>query len=287
MQPVAYVRPPLDTAFTCARPLLRHMAATYAAVACGGLCPCATAFGTQLTVVWSPLAHGRQHVAAAWATSAALGLGYRYFQVISSNSGDAVKIRAVGDAEFLNWCMRVWHVRSDAQRRGRLGSVEPVQEWRGLRCMLSGFLLLLLLLLAPLLRLSRHLLAVPRQVRCTNANYCSTDGVTIVITDSGASGNTDFILSQHAFSRMGQNADAGASLLSLGVVGIEYRSYPNKNITFKIDQSSNLYYFAFQIWYQQGNKDITAVQLCEVLQPDGFFRYVMIYPTDFGFTTAD
>ncbi|KAJ8505289.1 hypothetical protein OPV22_006175 [Ensete ventricosum] len=105
------------------------------------------------------------------------------------------------------------------------------------------------------------------QVRCTNANYCSTDGVTIVITDSGASGNTDFILSQHAFSRMGQNADAGASLLSLGVVGIEYRrvscSYPNKNITFKIDQISNLYYFAFQIWYQQGNKDITAVQLCE------------------------
>ncbi|URE00217.1 hypothetical protein MUK42_20425 [Musa troglodytarum] len=66
---------------------------------------------------------------------------------------------------------------------------------------------------------------------------------------------------------MGQNADAGASLVSLGVVGIEYRrvscSYPNKNITFKIDQSSNLYYFAFQIWYQQGNKDITAVQLCE------------------------
>ncbi|RWW05176.1 hypothetical protein GW17_00031568 [Ensete ventricosum] len=228
------------------------MAATYAAVACGGLCPCATAFGTWLTVVWSPLVHGRQHMAAAWATSAALGLGcrqcgrydcslllwcthaawcnrcrkqiHRPFQVISSNSGDAVKIRVVGDAEFLNWCMRVWHVRSDAQRRGRLGSVEPVQEWRGLRCMLSGFLLLfLLLLLAPLLRLSRHLLAVPRQVRCTNANYCSTDGVTIVITDSGASGNTDFILSQHAFSRMGQNADAGASLLSLGVVGIEYR----------------------------------------------------------------
>ncbi|CAL9091062.1 hypothetical protein MUK42_20425 [Musa troglodytarum] len=105
------------------------------------------------------------------------------------------------------------------------------------------------------------------QVRCTDAKYCSTDGVTIVITDLGASGNTDFILSQHAFARMGQNADAGASLVSLGVVGIEYRrvscSYPNKNITFKIDQSSNLYYFAFQIWYQQGNKDITAVQLCE------------------------
>ncbi|WOL07135.1 expansin-like B1 isoform X1 [Canna indica] len=106
------------------------------------------------------------------------------------------------------------------------------------------------------------------QVRCTNAKYCSNNGVTIVITDSGASDNTDFILSQHAFSKMGLNADAGASLLSLGVVGIEYRrvscSYPSKNITFKIDQSSNNpYYFAFQIWYQQGNNDIAAVQLCE------------------------
>ncbi|WOL06129.1 expansin-like B1 isoform X1 [Canna indica] len=105
------------------------------------------------------------------------------------------------------------------------------------------------------------------QVRCTNAKYCSDNGVTIVITDLGSSGDTDFILSQHAFARMGQTADAGASLLSLGHVGVEYRrvscSYSNKNITFKIDQSSNFpFYFAFQIWYQQGSKDIIAVQLC-------------------------
>ncbi|KAG6496111.1 hypothetical protein ZIOFF_043959 [Zingiber officinale] len=106
--------------------------------------------------------------------------------------------------------------------------------------------------------------------------------------DLGASGDTDFILSQHAFARMGQNADAGTSLLSLGFIGIEYRSsavtleynqepglkhychfrvscsYTNRNIAFKIDESSNYpYYFAFQIWYLQGNKDIIAVQLCE------------------------
>ncbi|CAL9044539.1 unnamed protein product, partial [Musa banksii] len=106
------------------------------------------------------------------------------------------------------------------------------------------------------------------QVRCTDAKYCSNDGVMIIITDAGVSGNTEFILSQHAFARMGQNADLGASLLSLGALGIEYRrvscSYPSKNITFKIDQSSNHpSYFAFQIWDQQGNKDVTAVQLCE------------------------
>lgn len=63
------------------------------------------------------------------------------------------------------------------------------------------------------------------QVKCTNVNYCSDNGVNIVITDSGASGNTDFILSQRAFAQMGQTADAGASLLALGVVGVEYRRY--------------------------------------------------------------
>ena len=41
-------------------------------------------------------------------------------------------------------------------------------------------------------------------------------------------------------------------------------SYPDKNITIKIDESSNNpYYLAFVIWYQQGRRDITAVQLCE------------------------
>lgn len=60
-------------------------------------------------------------------------------------------------------------------------------------------------------------------MRCTNSDLCSTDGVTIVITDSGSSDNTDFILSQHAFAKMGQTPDAGASLLALGAVGIEYR----------------------------------------------------------------
>ncbi|CAL9101002.1 unnamed protein product [Musa acuminata var. zebrina] len=69
--------------------------------------------------------------------------------------------------------------------------------------------------------------------------YCSNDGVMIIITDAGVSGNTKFILSQHAFARMGQNADLGASLLSLGAVGIEYRrssnSTKNMNIFVKFD----------------------------------------------------
>lgn len=106
------------------------------------------------------------------------------------------------------------------------------------------------------------------QVRCSNSAYCSDKGVTVVITDHGSSGNTDFILSQRAFGRMALNTNAAASLLALGVVDIEYRrvscSYPNKNITVKIDKSSsNPHYLAFVIWFQQGSRDITAVQLCE------------------------
>lgn len=106
------------------------------------------------------------------------------------------------------------------------------------------------------------------QVRCTNSEYCSDNGVTVVITDQGSSDNTDFILSEHAFSKMAQTTDAAATLKSLGVVDIEYQrvscSYPGKNITFKIDESSSYpSYLAFAIYYQQGQKDITAVQLCE------------------------
>ncbi|KAJ1428923.1 RlpA-like protein, double-psi beta-barrel domain [Sesbania bispinosa] len=106
------------------------------------------------------------------------------------------------------------------------------------------------------------------QVRCTNSAYCSDNGVTVVLTDQGSGDNTDFILSQRAFGGMAQNSDAAASLLALGVVGVEYRrvscSYPNKNITIKIDESSsNPHFLAFVIWFQQGRSDIAAVQLCE------------------------
>ncbi|RZC57678.1 hypothetical protein C5167_004980 [Papaver somniferum] len=107
------------------------------------------------------------------------------------------------------------------------------------------------------------------QVRCTNPAYCSDNRVTVVITDSGSSDNTDFILSRRAYAKMAQTEDLAATILDQGIVEIEYRrtscSYPNNNIQFKIDESSNYpHYLAFVIWYQQGKKDVTAVQLCEV-----------------------
>ncbi|KAI3494780.1 hypothetical protein L1887_40391 [Cichorium endivia] len=102
------------------------------------------------------------------------------------------------------------------------------------------------------------------QVRCTNSKDCSDEGVNIVITDHGSSDRTDFIMSKKAFQKMAQSTYAESSLLSQGIVDIEYRSYPKNNITIKIDESSDYpYYLAFVIWYQQGQNDITAVQLCE------------------------
>jgi hypothetical protein len=107
------------------------------------------------------------------------------------------------------------------------------------------------------------------QVRCKNSYYCTDQGINVVITDQGSSDNTDFIMTQKAFTKMAQTSSAAQSLLALGVIDIEYKrvscSYPGKNITIKIDENSNNpYYLAFGIWYQQGKLDITAVQLCEV-----------------------
>ncbi|XP_071692607.1 expansin-like B1 [Rutidosis leptorrhynchoides] len=106
------------------------------------------------------------------------------------------------------------------------------------------------------------------QVRCTNSKDCSNEGVTVVVTDHGSSDRTDFIMSQKAFRKMAQSTYAEPSLLSQGIVDIEYRRvscrYSKNNITIKIDESSDYpYYLAFVIWYQQGQNDITAVQLCE------------------------
>lgn len=47
----------------------------------------------------------------------------------------------------------------------------------------------------------------------------------MVVTDQGSGDNTDFILSERAFSKMAQTEDLAASLKSLGVVNIEYQRF--------------------------------------------------------------
>ncbi|KGN60430.1 expansin-like B1 [Cucumis sativus] len=105
------------------------------------------------------------------------------------------------------------------------------------------------------------------QIRCIDSELCSEKGTMVVITDQG-SGPGDFIMSRRAYAGLAQTPYAAVSLMALGVIDIEYKrvacSYPNKNITIKIDENSNApHYLAFVIRFQQGKNDITAVQLCE------------------------
>ncbi|KAA0038531.1 expansin-like B1 [Cucumis melo var. makuwa] len=105
------------------------------------------------------------------------------------------------------------------------------------------------------------------QIRCIDSELCSEKGTMVVITDQG-SGPGDFIMSRRAYAGLAQTPYAAVSLMALGVIDIEYKrvacSYPNKNITIKIDENSDApHYLAFVIRFQQGKNDITAVQLCE------------------------
>ncbi|XP_058106576.1 expansin-like B1 [Magnolia sinica] len=103
------------------------------------------------------------------------------------------------------------------------------------------------------------------QVRCTQPQLCTKDGVKILVTDHGQGDNTDFILSSHGFKELARPTMT-TELMALGVVDIEYRrvscKYPGHNLTLKVDENSKFPdYLAIIILYQGGQKDITAIQL--------------------------
>ncbi|XP_058106575.1 expansin-like B1 [Magnolia sinica] len=103
------------------------------------------------------------------------------------------------------------------------------------------------------------------QVRCTQPELCSQDGVRIIVTDHGQGDNTDFILSRRGFGKLARPYMA-AELIAHGVVDIEYRrvscQYPGYNLMFKVHEYSRFPdYLAIIILYQAGQKDITAVEL--------------------------
>ncbi|KAH9321456.1 hypothetical protein KI387_016095, partial [Taxus chinensis] len=105
------------------------------------------------------------------------------------------------------------------------------------------------------------------QVKCSDVELCGEEGVKVVVTDYGQGDRTDFILSSHGYTQLART-DKTKELLSLGVVDVEYKriscQYPGYKIMFKIDESSNFPdYLALQFWYQAGQKDILAVELCQ------------------------
>ncbi|KAK1305535.1 Expansin-like B1 [Acorus calamus] len=103
------------------------------------------------------------------------------------------------------------------------------------------------------------------QVKCTYPGLCSDGGVNVVVTDHGASGNTDFILSAGAFTKLATPTYA-SELMAYGGVEIQYRripcQYPGYNLMFMVTEHSNYpHYIGFVIIYQAGQQDITNVEL--------------------------
>ncbi|XP_057419265.1 expansin-like B1 [Lotus japonicus] len=104
------------------------------------------------------------------------------------------------------------------------------------------------------------------QVRCKIPLYCDYNGAYVVATDSGEGDRTDFILSHHAFSKLGRNKNASEALKKYGVLDVEYKRVPctfkGNNIVFQINEhSSNPGYFAIVILYVGGTSDITSVEI--------------------------
>lgn len=103
------------------------------------------------------------------------------------------------------------------------------------------------------------------QVRCTNPQLCSDNGVNIVVTDHGEGDHTDFILSPRAYSRMARS-DTAAQLFAYGVVDVEYQripcTYNGGKIQIKVHEDSRFpSYLAFVILYHPDKTEILTVEI--------------------------
>ncbi|XVE65177.1 hypothetical protein DITRI_Ditri07aG0160100 [Diplodiscus trichospermus] len=102
------------------------------------------------------------------------------------------------------------------------------------------------------------------QVRCTNPQLCTDDGVNVVVTDYGEGDNTNFILSPRAYATMAQS-DAADELFAYGVVDVEYKRIPCRyggyKLQFKVREHSKYpNYLAIVLLYQAGKTEIRAVE---------------------------
>ncbi|KAL0720478.1 hypothetical protein Bca4012_035077 [Brassica carinata] len=113
------------------------------------------------------------------------------------------------------------------------------------------------------------------QVKCTSNQACSTNPVTVVITDECKIGcdkeSVHFDLSGTAFGAMavpGQDSQ----LRDAGVLQILYRkvecNYIGETVVFQVDEGSNAYYFAALVKYVNGDGEIGLVELKQALGSD-------------------
>ncbi|XP_010919650.1 expansin-B18 [Elaeis guineensis] len=107
------------------------------------------------------------------------------------------------------------------------------------------------------------------QVMCTTHEACSRKPVTVVITDECPGGvclkeSAHFDLSGTAFGAMAKPGMAD-ELRNAGILPIQYSrvacEYPGKTITFHVDSGSNPYYMAVVVEFEDGDGDLSAVEL--------------------------
>ncbi|CAI9101322.1 OLC1v1038616C1 [Oldenlandia corymbosa var. corymbosa] len=117
------------------------------------------------------------------------------------------------------------------------------------------------------------------EVKCTSDvnPVCSGSPVTVVITDQCPGGpctseSVHFDLSGTAFGAMATSSDKADQLRNAGVLRIQYRrvpcNYPGVSLTFKVDAGANPNYFASLIEYQDGDGDLSGVELKQALDSD-------------------
>ncbi|XP_057718479.1 putative expansin-B2 [Arachis stenosperma] len=116
------------------------------------------------------------------------------------------------------------------------------------------------------------------EVRCTGNSACSGEAVKVVMTDEcdgcGSDAEYHFDLSGTAFGAMALSGQDG-TLRNAGKINIQHRrvecNYPGVSIAFHVDAGSNQEYFAAVIEYEDGDGDLSKVELKEALDSASWY----------------